>query len=958
MSYAPGALVTARGREWVVQPDSSDDLLLLRPVGGSDTETVGILTALETVESARFDWPTVDDLGSAINAALLRDAVRLGFRSSAGPFRSFARIGVEPRPYQLVPLLMAMKLDPVRLLIGDDVGIGKTIEAALIAVELLATGQTERLAVLCPPHLADQWTEELNDKFHLDATTVLSSTAPRLERGLAFGESLFDRHRITVVSTDFIKSERRRAEFLRSAPDLVIVDEAHTCGADLGSRRTTHHQRHELVKALAQSSTRHLLFVTATPHSGKEGTFRSLLGLLHDELTDLPDGEYPQWARDLIASHFVQRKRPDIRHYLGENTPFPTRQQLPEADHRYRLTPAYAAFISAVRELSRERLREGGLDDHRQRMRYWAVLGLLRHCASSPRAAAQTLRNRNPAAATDTPDEADLTGRDVVLDANPDDDATVNDTVGGVRETDDDPQASRLEQLARQADNLAGPEHDAKLAHAIKLTRKLVNDGFQPILFCRFIETAEYVAEALRDALPGTVAIDAVTGRLPSDQREQAVHALGDKDKRVLVATDCLSEGINLQNLFSAVVHYDLPWNPTGLEQREGRVDRYGQESAEVRVATIYSPDTIIDELVMDVLLRKHKTIRNALGVSIPVPGSTDEFLETAVDRLFATDRLFVLPTEGVQGALDLDNDTEYARNKHELFTRWEEASDREEAAAGRYSQRTISTDEVRRELNAVRGAIGSGTDVRRFVTTAVRALGGTVEPAQDDPGRLRVDLTRLPSDLRDTLRLALDLDELPDAIRLRTELPIAPDEMLVTRTHPFVAALAAHVLDGALDPHIQAVAARAGAIRTDAVDRATVLLLLRHRYDLTMRRAGQEDRHTQLVEDTSLVGFRPGTEPADIEWLDAAHAQNLLERATPAGNLEDAQRRQFAATFLDPTRFPSLQARIDEHTQKLAADALDAHRRVREEAGGGLGRTDINTKPADVLGAYLLIPA
>ena len=122
--------------------------------GGTDDETTGILLPLELVEPAQFDLPNPDQIGDYRSCRLLRYAVRLGFRSSAGPFRSFARIAVEPRPYQLVPLLMALSLDPIRILIADDVGIGKTIEAGLIARQLLDRGEVQRLAVLCPPHLA------------------------------------------------------------------------------------------------------------------------------------------------------------------------------------------------------------------------------------------------------------------------------------------------------------------------------------------------------------------------------------------------------------------------------------------------------------------------------------------------------------------------------------------------------------------------------------------------------------------------------------------------------------------------------------------------------------------------------------------------------------------------------------------------------------------------------------
>ena len=227
MSFASGTLVRARGREWVVLPESEPDLLLLRPLGGADGEIAGVMPALEPVEPAHFAPPDPALAGDARSAGLLRDALRLGFRSSAGPFRSFGRIAVDPRPYQLVPLLMALPMNPVRLLIADDVGVGKTVEAALIARELLDQGTVARLAVLCPPHLAEQWQRELREKLHIEAEVVLSSTARRLERGLGVGESLFDAHPFVVVSTEYIKADRRRAEFVRSCPELVIVDEAH-----------------------------------------------------------------------------------------------------------------------------------------------------------------------------------------------------------------------------------------------------------------------------------------------------------------------------------------------------------------------------------------------------------------------------------------------------------------------------------------------------------------------------------------------------------------------------------------------------------------------------------------------------------------------------------------------------------------------------------------------------------
>jgi len=192
MSYAVGSLVKARDREWVVLPDSEDDFIVLRPLGGSEHEITGISTTLESIEPASFSLPNPDHPGDYYSCHLLRNAIKLGFRSSAGPFRSFARIAVDPRPYQLVPLLIALKQHPIRMLIADDVGSGKTIEAGLIVRELMDRGEIQRLAVLCPSQLAEQWQAELSSKFHIDAELVLTSTATRLEKQCRVGQSLFD----------------------------------------------------------------------------------------------------------------------------------------------------------------------------------------------------------------------------------------------------------------------------------------------------------------------------------------------------------------------------------------------------------------------------------------------------------------------------------------------------------------------------------------------------------------------------------------------------------------------------------------------------------------------------------------------------------------------------------------------------------------------------------------------
>ena len=169
-------------------------------------------------------------------------------------------------------------------------------------------------------------------------------------------------------------------------------------------------------------------------------------------------------------------------------------------------------------------------------------------------------------------------------------------------------------------------------------------------MFCRFIDTAEYVAEQLTASLGKNVTVRAVTGTLPPAERIARIEELAAAPgQHVLVATDCLSEGVNLQEHFQAVVHYDLAWNPTRHEQREGRVDRFGQRSNTVRAVTLYGRDNQIDGIVLEVLLRKHDAIRKATGVAVPVPDNSEAVVEALMEGLLLSGR------DAEQLGLDLD---------------------------------------------------------------------------------------------------------------------------------------------------------------------------------------------------------------------------------------------------------------------------------------------------------------
>ncbi|MEU0197420.1 MULTISPECIES: helicase-related protein [unclassified Streptomyces] len=965
-TFSAGSLVKARGREWVVLPESEPDLLVLRPLGGSDDDIAAVLP-FEPVEEARFAPPEPTDLGDQRAAGLLRTALRVGFRSGAGPFRSLAGIAVEPRAYQLVPLLMALRQRTVRMLISDDVGIGKTIEAGLIASEMLAQGEASGLAVLCSPALAEQWQQELRGKFGIDAELVLASTVSRLERGLDLGQSLFDKYPNVIVSTDFIKSPRHRDDFVRHCPDLVIVDEAHTCvAADDTSTSAQSQLRYELLRRVAEDAERHLLLVTATPHSGKESAFRNLLGLVKPELAHV--NLESEAGRKLLAQHFVARKRADVRQYLtkedgladdslAERTAFPSDRFF--KDETYKLSPEYRALLDDAIAYARERVEEAGGQGRREaRIAWWSAIALLRSLVSSPRAAAQTLTTRSAAAIAASAEEADKLGAPLNSDAADSDAMEGMDVAPGAETRAGSP----LAELAELASQLEGPEKDLKLKALIKHLKALLADGYNPIVFCRYIPTAKYLAEHLandpetkkRGPLGAKTVVKAVTGELSPQQRIERIEELAMEAgedaaaRRVLIATDCLSEGVNLQHYFDAVVHYDLAWNPTRHDQREGRVDRYGQRRDEVRVITLYGDDNGIDGKVLEVLIKKHRQIKKDLGISVSVPdelstGVTDAIVEWLLmrgreneDALFSADA-FKVSTE------KLDSD-------------WNSAAERERASRSRFAQRSIHPEEVAREVASIREALGGAGEIRTFVRESLGALNAVLRGADGESGDFTAQVGGTPVGLRDALApvVGAEVVEKDREIPFRSDPAVARGEAALVRTDPVVGALASHVLNAALDTQAEGArpARRCGVITTDAVSTRTTLLLVRYRFHLTLpSRSGER----QLVaEDARLLAFEGA--PRSAVWLPPERAVGLLD-ATASDNTDPHFGERTMTRILD--QLPDVNGHLETYGDELAAELDAAHRRVRAASGEIVRGLSVTAQePADILGAYVYLPA
>ena len=940
--FAPGALVRARGREWIVLPGSTADRLMLRPLSGSEAEMALICPALEAqhdpVVPATFPPPTTAQAANHEEALLLRDALLMSLRRGAGPFRSFGHYAFQPRAYQLVPLLMALKQEVVRLLIGDDVGIGKTIEAGMIARELLDRGEINRFAVLCPPHLVDQWVQELDDRFHIKAVAVTAASAARLERGLPLTDNIFTVHPYTVVSLDYIKSDRRRGDFANRCPELVIVDEAHTCAGNDAGR----HQRHDLLRLLSADQERHMLFLTATPHSGDEASFHKLLGLLQAEFTQLGTlvGPAREAMRTRLASHFVQRRRQDIQEWHDGGI-FPRRET---ADLPYTLSGDWGLFFDAVLDYCSGVVERAGTDARRQRLNFWGTLALMRSAASSPAAALQSLRTRIASQASEADEEA---LRERVFDGTEDALADDDGELPACTANSADP---ALAGLIAQAQKLAGEGGDPKLAALRQhLETELLRGGFAPVVFCRYIATAHYLHRHLKDRFPG-VTVGVVTGELPPEERKARVQALGEAGRPLLIATDCMSEGINLQEFFSAVVHYDLSWNPTRHEQREGRVDRFGQERRVVRATLMYGPNNPVDAVVLKVILRKAKKIRDELGVPVPLPDD-DHSLTQALMQAVLGSRL---RSQKLQQSFDFDDLPSVQR----LDVVWADMAERAKRNRTVFAQNRIKPEDVLPEWARMQAALGNEDDVQRFAHRALRRLGAALELRGKDASRgWRAPLAGLPEDLRERL-LA---EGLKGTVGLSFTVPPPTGTRFVHRSHPLVSMLAEGLLERSLagagleadgQNNDAATLGRTGCWVSPAVTTLTTVLLLRMRHQLSSAdaRSGQ----TLLVEEAAAVALHSAD--GGRRWEITAGSEPLgWLTAPPTEALDDAtrQRQLIAALGQWPAWQPTLEAYARERADALLAD----HRRVRA-ASQARGRYEVKPLlPVDVIGVFVLLP-
>jgi len=703
------------------------------------------------VIAAGLPW-AFDGDGEAFR--LVSEAYRIRMAYLFDPWMAVHLSQVEPLPHQISAAYEAMlPRQPLRFLLADDPGAGKTIMAGLLIKELMLRGDLQRCLIICPGNLTDQWQDELFQRFQLPFDLLTNDRIAASRTGNPFLENPLLIARLDKLSRD----EELKARLGQSDWDLVVVDEAHKMSASVFGNEITYTKRYHLGR-LAADHTRHLLLLTATPHNGRQEDFQLFMALIDP---DRFEGRYREGVHATDVSDLMRRLvKEQLRKFDG--TPlFPERRAYTVT---YQLSPLEAALYEAVTSYVREEFnRADNLDKERRGTVGFALTVLQRRLASSPEAIFQSLLRRRERLESRLRETRLLQrGAEVELDL-------LHDLPGvdeeGQEELEDAPEAefeqtaeqvidlataartiaeleseiSRLKQLEALAERVRRSGQDRKWTELSRLLQEQAEmfdangQRRKLIIFTEQRDTLTYLADRIGGLLGRPEAVVVIHGGLRREDR-RAIQAafVQDKDVLVLVATDAAGEGINLQRAH-LMVNYDLPWNPVRLEQRFGRIHRIGQ--TEVCHLWNLVADETREGDVYARLLRKLEEQRHALGDGVfDVLGNL--FRETSLRQLLIEAiRYGDQPEVKARLQQAVDNLADRERMRDLL----------EQRALARDSMDTTRVRQIRQEFERAQALRLQPHFIASFFKAAFERLGGTLHGR----GPLRYEITNVPAAIR-----------------------------------------------------------------------------------------------------------------------------------------------------------------------------------------------------------------
>jgi ERCC4-related helicase len=769
-----GDLVRLRGREWVVEalkPGSTKEELSTVELAciADDAQGESLRAVLESEIDVRLVqddlWEQMGREGSDDPKVLAAHVRAVAWKSATAAdrdlFQAPFRAGIRLDPYQLLPLSKALKLPRVNLLIADDVGLGKTVEAGLVLREMLLRRRVDFVVVSAPAAMITQWQDELAQKFGLGFTIVDRDYLAAVRRAHGFAANPWAVGSRFIVSHSLLADETYSSGLKDALGPfrpraLLILDEAHHAAPASGQAYAVDSQFTKAVRALAERFE-HRLFLSATPHNGHSNSFAALLEILDPQRFTRGFPVEP----DDLEPVMVRRLKSDLRR-LGVAR-FPRRIIEPAViDGLSADAPelVLATLLQAYRDWC-----EAGLQGTSLARARFVFSGLQQRLLSSIPAFARTLRrhlttlhrHRDKADVPAGSDAAPALLAQGAPDLEPSDsEEDQDDLLEAMQSEEDDIVESATsaaagslrsfdEAIARVEEMLEIAKQnerrpDARVAWLIDWINRNMLDGARSwnsrrlILFTEWEDTRLWLERRLKEAFADTDCVDdristftGITGQKRRDEVKLAFNADPAKEPlRILLCTDAAREGINLQTRCCDLVHFDLPWNPSRLEQRNGRIDRKLQPASEV-VCRYFVYAQRPEDQVLAALVRKTETIREQLG-------SAGQVIADRIHQRLTRNGI-ARPTATAL-AHDIEAEEEDARTR--LARR--EMADEEERRLARLKR---ELDQLNRELEHARRRVGIAPDeLQAVVQTALQRDGVPLLPAEDlaMPGAYRLD--------------------------------------------------------------------------------------------------------------------------------------------------------------------------------------------------------------------------
>lgn len=878
-----------------------------------------------SIASVERPW-SFDGDGAAFQ--LTCEAKRIDLAFLFDPMMAVHTSNVDPLPHQITAVYESMlPRQPLRFVLADDPGAGKTIMAGLYIRELIMRGDARRILIVAPGSLVEQWRDELFEKFGLEFR-IFSSL---LEEASASGNPFEDHHQLIVRLDQMSRNEELQEKLCNAGWDLAVFDEAHKLAAHFYGSKLEKTGRFRFAERLGENS-RHLLLMTATPHNGKEEDFQIFLSLLD---SDRFYGKFRDGVHKVDASDLMRRMvKEELLKFDG--TPlFPERKAYTV---NYTLSDIEAALYEAVTEYVKTEMGKADqLQGSRKGSVGFALTALQRRLASSPEAIYQSLRRRKERLESRLREERlGARGRASLADTLavvPEDDDDLNaEEQENLEETlvDDATAARTINELEAEIVILKGLEQQAKTVVVSGQDRKweelskiLQNapemrdvSGRQRklIIFSEHRDTLNYLHQRIAGVLGNPEAIVTIHGGTHRDERRR-LQALfrSDPDVRVLVATDAAGEGVNLQNA-NLMVNYDLPWNPNRLEQRFGRIHRIGQIEV-CHLWNLVAKETREGDVY-------HRLLVKLAVESEALKGRVFDILGEVFEGTSLKDLLIQAIRYGDQPEV-----------RARLTQKVDQALDRSHLKSlldrNALAQETMNADRlfaVKEEMEKAEARRLQPFFVRSFFLKAFEKLGGSIYPRELG----RFEITHVPTSIRErdrriTGRNRRDMEPVlkrydrvcfeKDALQ-PTEKPGLSRAVLMHPGHPLMLAISDVLLEQ------NANLLRQGTVFVDPADEGLepwLMFLLTH--EVKSGDGTVLSKRLQFVRvgpegSTSFAGWAPHL---DLEPL-AESERSLIEDVLSASWIRTDQEQRaiaLAATTLVPEHFREVSDRRVAHVDK-----------------------------------------